>query len=154
MMRRSHIDLPLAGFTLLEMLVVVTILALVAAIAMPFLPGPSNRLRLQTAAHGLTSALRLTRATAITRSTELTLVIDVDRRTFESPVVPLRSFDRDISVQMTIAEPERSTPYRGGFRFFADGSSTGGDLTLRLQGNEERICVNWLTGEARQERDC
>jgi len=154
MMSRSHIDLPRAGFTLLEMLVAVTILALVAAMAIPFLSGPSDRLRLQAAAHGLTSALRLTRATAITRSTELTLVIDVDRRTFESPVVPLRSFDQDISVQMTIAEPERSTPYRGGFRFFADGSSTGGDLTLRLQGNEERICVNWLTGESRQERDC
>src|SRR5215470_2274338 len=152
MMRLPHTDV--AGFTLLEMLVVLTILGLLVAVAMPFLPAPSESLRLRTTARELTSALRFTRASAITRGSELTLAVDVERRTFESPVVPLRSFGRDILVQMNVAAPERSTPSRGGFRFFADGSSTGGELTLRLRAMEERICVNWLTGEAYQGKNC
>jgi general secretion pathway protein H len=154
MIRLFHADAAAPGFTLLEILVGLTILALLVTIAVPFLPGPSESLRLRAAARELTSALRFTRASAITRGSELALTIDVEQRIFESPVVPLRSFGRDIAVHMNVAAPERSTASRGGFRFFSDGSSTGGDLTLRLRGMEERICVSWLTGEAYQGRNC
>jgi general secretion pathway protein H len=69
-------------------------------------------------------------------------------------VIPQGSFAADIVAQLKIAEPERQTPSRGGFRFFADGSSTGGDVLLRLGSREARICVNWLTGEAQDGRAC
>jgi general secretion pathway protein H len=154
MRRPLHADVAAPGFTLLEMIVGVMILGLFVVVAMPFLPGPSESLRLRTTARELAGALRFTRASAIARGSELVLAVDVERRTFESPVVPLRSFGRDIVVQMNVAAPERSTPSRGGFRFFADGSSTGGELTLRLRTVEERICVNWLTGEASQGKNC
>src|SRR5262249_47482713 len=136
-----------AGYSLLEMLVVMTILALVATIALPQLAKPSDSLRLKAAARELHGALRLTRSAAIVRSRDLVFIIDADRRTFESPVVPLKMFAADIDAQLTVAEPERVTPSRGGFRFFGDGSSTGGDLVLRLHNNEVKICINWLTGE-------
>ena len=79
------------GFTLLEMLVVLTILGIVAALAVPRLTRPSDGLRLQTAARDLVGALRLTRATAILRNAVATLVIDVDQRAFESPAVPRKA---------------------------------------------------------------
>ena len=143
-----------AGFSLIEMLVVLTILALVAALTFPLLARPSDSVRLQAAARDIVSALRVTRAAAIARSTNLALVIDVDNRTYESPVVAPRAFAADILARMKIAEPERATPARGGFRFFADGSSTGGDVTLTLGDKAERLCVDWLTGEARQGGNC
>ena len=99
-------------------------------------------------------SLRLTRSAAIARSTDLVLVIDADKRTFESAVVSSKSFAADIMAQMKIAEPERMTPSRGGFRFFADGSSTGGDLVLRLRNAEVKLCVSWLTGEAQNGANC
>ena len=143
-----------AGFTLLELLIVLTILAVVAVFAVPQLAKPSDRLRLQAAARDLAAALRLTRSTAISRNTEIALVVDVDARAFESPAVSRKSFSSDIDVQLKVAEPERPTRSRGGFRFYADGSSTGGDIVLRLRDNEARICVNWLTGKAEEGRTC
>jgi general secretion pathway protein H len=143
-----------AGFTLIEMLVVMTIMALVATIAVPLLTQPSNTLRLETTARDLAGALRLTRATAIAQNVDITLDIDVDRHTFQSAAIPLQSFAPGIVAELKVAEPERATPSRGAFRFFSDGSSTGGDVVLRLRDKEARICVNWLTGEARRGKDC
>jgi general secretion pathway protein H len=147
-------DPRMAGFTLLEMLIALTILGLVAAIAMPRLTRPSDGVRLEAAARDLVGALRLTRASAISRGTAMALMIDVDTRAFESPAVARKSFATEITVQLKVAEPEQSSRSRGNFRFFPDGSSTGGDLVLRLHDKESRICVNWLTGKAEEGATC
>ena len=144
----------IAGFTLLEMIVAVAILAVVAALAMPYFARPSDGVRLQAAVRELAGALRLTRTTAIARDTDMALEIDVERRTFQSPAVPQRSFAPDIFARLTVAEPERSTASRGGFRFFPDGSSTGGDVVLVLRDQTARLCVDWLTGALRHGKHC
>ena len=90
------------GFSLIEMLVVIAILAAVAIISLP-LAKPSDTVRLQAAARDLVGALRLTRSAAIARSTDLVLVIDADKRIFESAVVSPKSFAADIVAQMKIA---------------------------------------------------
>jgi general secretion pathway protein H len=154
MPRRSSKRLAAAGFSLLEMLVVVAILALASALLMPMLERPSDTLRLEASARDLVGAMRLTRAAAIAGNAELALMIDVEERTFESPAVPRRSLDPNIEAKLTFAEPMRETEARGGFRFFPDGSSTGGDVRLKLNGREAKICVDWFTGAARQAADC
>jgi general secretion pathway protein H len=143
-----------AGFTLVEMLVVLAILGLVAAVTLPALTTPSDSVRLRATTGELLAALRLTRTGAITRHTEMALVLDLEARTMQSPVVPVRRFEPDVTAEMVIAEPERTTPSRGAFRFFPDGSSTGGDIRLRLSGREARICVSWLTGQVREADQC
>ena len=142
------------GFTLLEMLVVITIIALIAAVAIPMLGRPSEKLQLRAAADGVISALRLTREAAIVRNIETVLAIDVDKHTVQSIVVPLRRFAPEVVVKLEFAEPEQVGQSGGGFRFYPDGSSTGGTLTLSLHDQHERICVQWLTGEARQSPPC
>jgi general secretion pathway protein H len=72
----------------------------------------------------------------------------------ESPMMPVKRLAPELAAEMRIAEPERTSPSRGGFRFFPDGSSTGGDLRLRVGGREASICVSWLTGQAREGGDC
>ena len=136
------------------MLVVLAILALVAAFAAPLLSGKSEGLRLQMASSELASALRVTRSAAITRNTETNLMIDVDRRTFRSTVVSQRAFAPDIEAKLKFASGIRSASSDGGFQFFPDGSSTGGDITLSLHGKQTRLCVEWLTGEVRRELAC
>jgi general secretion pathway protein H len=138
-----------AGFTLLEMLVVLAILGLTAAMAVPLLSRGSEALRLETASGELAAALRVTRSAAIVRNTQTTLVIDVNRRTFGSPVVAQRSFAPNIDAKLTYASGIRSAPSDGGFQFFPDGSSTGGDVTLSLRGKQVKLCVDWLTGTVR-----
>jgi general secretion pathway protein H len=143
-----------SGFTLLEMLVVIVILALATAVAMPIFTRPSNGVRVQATARDLINALRLTRAMAIARNAEIALTIDVDKRTFTSAAVRPQSFGPDIAAELTFAESERTARSTGGFRFFPDGSSSGGDIRLHLRGSEAKICVNWLTGEAQQGERC
>jgi general secretion pathway protein H len=139
-----------AGFTLLEMLVGLAIVALTATLALPLLSQGSDGLRLQTASSELATALRLTRSAAMLRNTETSLLIDVDRRTFRSTVLPQRAFASDIEAKLTFASAVRSGQASGGFQFFPDGSSTGGDVTLSLRGRQTKLCVDWLTGEVRQ----
>jgi general secretion pathway protein H len=143
-----------AGFTLIEMLVVLAILALTLATAVPLLSSGSESLRLETASSELAAALRVTRAAAITRNAQVTLTIDVDRRTFGSAVVEPRSFAPNIEAKLTYAAVMRSAPSEGGFWFFPDGSSTGGDVTLSLHGKQVKLCVDWLTGTVRTASVC
>ncbi len=44
-------------------------------------------------------------------------------------------------------------PGRGGIRFYPDGSSTGGRVTLSLEGLQMRVDVEWLTGRVRITED-
>jgi general secretion pathway protein H len=142
-----------SGFSLIEMLAALAVVALATALIMPFALRPSDALRLDAAAQDLVAALRLTRAAAIAHNADAALTIDVDRRTFESPAVPVRSLPADLNVKLKIAEPERARS-QGGFRFFSDGSSTGGDMVLALHGKEVKICVDWLSGLARRAASC
>jgi general secretion pathway protein H len=143
-----------AGFTLIEMLIVLAILALTATFAGPLLSSGSEGVRLEMAAGELAAALRVTRSAAITRNTPTTLTIDVDRRTFGSTVVSQRSFAPNIEAKLTFASGIGSAPSDGGFQFFPDGSSTGGDVTLSLRGKQARLCIDWLTGTVRKALVC
>jgi len=143
-----------AGFTLVEMLVVLTILALTTTLVAPLVSGGSEGARLQMAAGDLASAFRLTRSAAITRNREMSLMIDVNKRTFSSAVVSQRAFSPDIDAKLTFAAGLEAGRSDGGFRFFPDGSSTGGDVTLSLRGTQTKLCVDWLTGVVRRDEAC
>ncbi len=143
-----------AGFTLIEMLIVIVIIAISASIALPLLGRPSDTFRLQTTAGDFVAALRITREAAILRNAETALMIDVERRTLQSQVVPQRAFAPEVTAKLEFAAPERTARSTGGFRFFPDGSSTGGTVMLSLHDKQAKICVLWLTGEARLGPDC
>jgi general secretion pathway protein H len=143
-----------AGFTLVELLVFIAIVAVGVAIAIPLITRPSERLGLASAARDVTAALRLTRSAAIKRNTELALVIDTERRSYQSSAVGEGRFPADIDVLMKVADSEQVSPSRGGFRFFPDGSSTGGELTLSLRGRRAKVCVHWLTGQPLESEKC
>lgn len=143
-----------AGFTLIEMLVVLAILVMTTTFIVPLFSGGSEGARLQMAASELASAFQLTRSAAIMRNTDMSLMIDVNSRTFSSSVVSQRSFAPDIDAKLAFASGLGSGASDGGFRFFPDGSSTGGDVTLSLRGRQTKLCVDWLTGLVRRDRAC
>lgn len=143
-----------AGFSLVEMLAVLVILALAATAAMPLLSSGASNVQLEVATRELAAALRETRAAAIVQNRVMTMSVDVDRRTFGSDVVRQRPFASSIQAKLTYAAATRSGPAVGGFRFFPDGSSTGGDLSLELSGQQVELCVDWLTGAVRTATAC
>jgi general secretion pathway protein H len=149
----SRVRTPAAsgGFTLVEMLAALAIIAMVAATAIPLLRPPSKGLRIDASARSLCAALRSTRARAIATNSEMALVIDIARKTYRSPGISEMALPPDAAVEMIVADSQREGPTRGGFLFFPSGGSSGGEVTLSISGKRAKISVNWLTGEARCE---
>ena len=53
----------------------------------------------------------------------------------------------DVAVTVYFAESLDSHDQQGIIRFFPDGSSTGGRITLEIEQQKRFIDINWLTGQ-------
>ncbi|SHK63055.1 GspH/FimT family pseudopilin [Bradyrhizobium lablabi] len=140
---------PSAGFTLVELLVVMGIMAVVLVVVLNARPKAAAT-RVAVTARAVGATLQLARAQAMQSNTETLFRIDTDRLRFGLPR-SMHSLPRGMTVAMTVAETERVGD-AGGIRFFPDGQSSGGEISLTLEGRSARIAVNWLTGKAQLNR--
>jgi len=138
-----------AGFSMLEMLAMLAILALVIGSSTILARPPSPSLRLQSAARQLCAALRMTRARAVATNMEMAVTFDSDSKTYASPVVAQAMLPQDAAVQFTVSNAQRHGATQGSVAFFPGGGSSGADITLTLGGRRAEIGVNWLTGATR-----
>lgn len=136
-----------SGFTLLELIVVMTIIGLLAFALQTFRVGDNEVLELDQATRAMTDGLRQVQNAAIFRNQEEVFGIDVERRSFRSGSDPKpKQLARGIDVDLTSAREEQLGDTIGRIRFFADGSSTGGRIMLALGSRRNVIDVDWLTG--------
>jgi general secretion pathway protein H len=143
---RRHV----AGFTLLELLVVLGIVGVVLGTMIIARPNASGT-RVDAVARTVLATLRLARAQAIERNTEIEVLIDPQTHMVGSPQGKWQLPD-GVYVVLTFAESEKRGA-AGGLRFYPDGQSSGGEISLALGGRNARLTVSWLTGEARIEHD-
>ena len=137
------------GFTLIELIVVLVIVIIgFAAIGISFSSG-NDSAKLKAAARDIASALRFARGMALMNHEETTLSFDLEANTY---TVSHRDdvYDVPESINMTVvtAESEMTGQEQGNIRFFPDGSSTGGRITLEMATGKWQIDINWLTGAA------
>jgi len=138
------------GFTLLELLVVLAVVALIAAVVVPAIGTGSSSQPARRAAWDVAAALRTARADAIRRNGESVLTLDVDERTYSvGDDETARPLPEDVTYTVLTAEGERKNESRASIRFFADGSSTGGRVTMKDRVSEYVVGVEWLTGRVR-----
>jgi len=138
------------GFTLLELLVVLAVVALIAAVVVPALGTGSASQSARRAAWDIAAALRTARADAIRRNGESVLTLDVDGRSYSVGDDDAdRPLPEDVTYTILTAEGERQDQSRASIRFFADGSSTGGRVTMKDGVSEYVVGVEWLTGRVR-----
>ena len=140
-MRRS------AGVTLIELLIVLMIIGFASAIVIPILSGGVSNSELRSAARQLASGLRMARSEAVSQRRETFLVIDlagrrfkVDRETTEHPL------PRDVELKLFTAQRDLIDDKVGSIRFFPDGGSNGGRITLAAGERKFEVDVDWLTG--------
>jgi general secretion pathway protein H len=138
-----------AGFTLLELLVVMAIMGLVLAVVVSAKPR-TEATRVAITARAVAETLQLARAQAMSSNAETVVRIDAQQHQF-GVARSMHTLPRGMSVALTVAETERRGEV-GGLRFYPDGQSSGGEIVLALGGWSSRIFVNWLTGEARVSR--
>ena len=142
-----------AGFTLIELLVVLLVIGLALGAALPFLARGPGRADLDAAARGLIGELRAARAEAIRANAEVLVVIEPETRTVRTAGVEgSTNFPPDVTVSAVGARSEMPGEGAVGIRFFPDGGSTGGSVTLaRGDAESRRVAVDWLTGRVRVE---
>lgn len=121
MMSRKRKD---AGFTLLEMLVVIAVMGAALLLLTAFGPPRSHRLEARGAAQQVAEAMREARGRAIAQGHTVTVTL------------PRLPGWLAVSVQ---APP-------GGIVFAPDGSASGGQVVLDGDGQESVISTDWLTG--------
>lgn len=143
-----------SGFTLIEMLAVMAILAAVAVFAMPAIMRKPDHLVLRDTVRQVRQMLLLARSKAITSNADTVFFIDLKEYRFGLQDGGGGEIPEDMSAAFKIAEPERRTASRGGIRFFPDGSSTGGELAFTLHGKTARLCVHWLVGRPVEAESC
>jgi general secretion pathway protein H len=135
------------GFSLLEMLVALAIVALLVAVLMPNTSLRHERTELQSSARAVGAALRMTRSRAIAASRETSLVVDVEKAVYRpagaAAPVPL---PKGVRVALFTAEDQELSQTVGAIRFYPDGSSSGGGVALLLSGLRYDVLVDWLTG--------
>jgi len=141
-----------SGVTLVELLVVLGILSLVLALAMPNLRRPTRSVEVRAAAHDLVSHLRSARAAAISRGGPVAVEFDVANRWYRvaSAANPVR-LPRDLSLSLTTARELSHDGAPARMLFFPDGSATGGRIVLARDRVVAAVGVDWLTGRVQLE---
>lgn len=135
------------GFTLLEVLVVLVIGVLLVAVTPPLLSGMNSTTELRSAARRVAAALRHTRNQAITAQQPATLTLDLpSRRCTVSGDPRIITLPSSVNLRLDTAQSEVLNSDQGQIRFFPDGSSTGGAVTLIGNKLAYQVSVDWLTG--------
>lgn len=135
------------GFTLLEMLVALVIGVLLVTLVPPLLSGLSGGTELRGAARQLAAGLRSARNQAVSRQQEAVLTIDLAQRRFGVSGDPrIIALPGSLVFRLFTAQSELLNQTTGNIRFFPDGSSTGGAITVSGPKIAYRVNVDWLTG--------
>ena len=137
-----------AGFTLLELLVVLVLMALVYTVGLPMVSSGMPGTELKGAARQLAAGLRKARSQAVTQKQEAALTVDVEQHRFDvtgdkrSYALPAK-----LEISLFTAQSELLRDKVGSIRFFPDGSSTGGRITVSQADRKYHVNVDWLTGQ-------
>jgi general secretion pathway protein H len=136
-----------AGLSLLELLIVLMLMAIIASVVIPiFGPGVSTT-ELKRAARELAAGLRLARSQAISQRTEAVLELDVATRAFRVPPDPkVHTMADGIEVKLYTAQRDLINEQVGVVRFFPDGGSNGGRITVAAGERKYDVDIDWLTG--------
>jgi len=135
------------GFTLLEMVCVLAILAILAAIVVPALPRSTSRASLESHAIAIAALLKSDRDAAIRRDTQIVTKVDAASRLVRAGasdrlvVVP-----NDVAFDALLAARCAKHATGTNIHFFPSGMSCGGVIALTRSGFGYEIRVVWLTG--------
>ncbi|MGO3128405.1 MAG: type II secretion system protein XpsH [Luteimonas sp.] len=148
----SHRIARVRGFSLLEVLLVVGLIAVTGVLAAAAMSGGFDRIALQSTSKTIAAQLRYTRAQAISTGEPQRFVINPQARTWQAPNGRHGTIPEPLAVEFTGARELQSSDSEGAILFFADGAATGGRVRVLLRDAAWQVDVAWLTGEVRLSR--
>ena len=135
------------GFTLLELMVVIVIIGAVLALSPPLFSAGVTAAEQRSVTRAVAQTLRFARSEAIANRTDVGVEFNLEERTYQLPGGKKRGkWPSTIELGLTTTEAETVDPKHGYVRFYSDGGSTGGRVTLKYKEREYRIDIGWLNG--------
>ena len=135
------------GFSLLEVMMVLVIIALSYLLLPKLVFSGVSGAELRSNARAVATGLRLTRDAAINSKRESVLSLNLESREFTLPNdIRLHKLNDKLDVKLYTAEADLISDKVGTIRFYPDGSSNGGRVTVAAGERGFEIEVDWLTG--------
>jgi general secretion pathway protein H len=135
------------GFTLLEMVCVLALIALMAGVLLPFVPRNTSRARLQGYALQAAALLKEDRNAAIRRGTGVATFVDAGSHTIRSGSnTDMIRIPDDVHFETLLPRTCNQREALSTISFFASGMSCGGAVALTRADVGYEVRVNWLTG--------
>ena len=135
------------GFSLLEVIVVITIIGLAYVLLPKMVFSGVSGAELRANARAVATGLRIARDVAINTKREAVLSLDMENRQFTLPNnAKLHKLHELLDVKLYTAQADLISEKVGTIRFFPDGSSNGGRVTVGTGERGFEIDVDWLTG--------
>ena len=136
------------GFSLIELLVVMVIMGMAYALASPMVFSGVSGTELKASARQVAAGLRKARSDAVAHRREAVLTVDVEGRQFKLSGDPrVYHLPKSVAIKLFTAQSELVNTSSGAIRFFPDGGSTGGRVSLSSHERNYDVDINWLTGQ-------
>ena len=135
------------GVTLLELLIVLSIMAIIAGLVIPLVGGGVSSAELKAAAREVAAGLRLARSEAMASRRDTRLVLDMEQRRFQvEGDRRVHALPPKLDLKLYTAQSDLVSDRVGAIRFFPDGGSNGGRITLASGERKFDVDIDWLTG--------
>jgi general secretion pathway protein H len=135
------------GFTLLEVVCVLALIAMLAAILLPFVPRQTTQSRLQGYALQTAALLKEDRNAAIRRGIGISTLVDPGSRVIRSGnTTDMIRIPDDVHFEALLPRTCNQREALSTISFFASGMSCGGAVALTRADVGYEVRVNWLTG--------
>jgi general secretion pathway protein H len=141
-----------AGFTLLELMVALAVVALLLTTAPALLSRAMETMEYRAAVRHLLAGLKSARHTAVETGASVAFTVAPAEHRFGIGEQLTGELPTRLILRLVVADAEISDRDRGAIRFYPDGSATGGSIEiLRPSGEGVRLRVDWLLGRISQE---
>lgn len=138
------------GFSLIELLIALTLLVAAVSLVPVYLSKGVSTAELKSSVRQIVSGLRLVRSEAVSKSKDRVFLLDVQKREFTThPEHTARELPKGLDLRLKTAQSEQISEDQGGIRFFPDGSSTGGEISVSSDAREFSIAVDWISGKVK-----
>ncbi len=135
------------GFTLIELMLVLVIIAIAYTLLPRMVFSGVSGAELKTNVRAVATGLRMTRDKAIHSKKEAVLTLDLENRAFTVPTDDKQhKLNEQLDVKLFTAQADLISEKVGSIRFYPDGSSNGGRVSIGTGGRVFEIDVDWLTG--------
>jgi general secretion pathway protein H len=136
------------GYSLMELLVVMAIIGLITSVSFAQLRRSNTAVNAQDVGRRIEQHLIAARTESILKRQTVTLSIQLaePRRLLSSEKELLMDIPHSIAIATRSGRLGNKDSEVATYRFFSNGASSGGNITLTDGTNSERLEINWLTG--------